>query len=263
MPLSETAAAWPRGWPVGRELLDDPRADPRAVVAELHDIARLNRLFGGTRAVVEALEPLFTQTFSPRATGNVQRLWTLLDVGTGSGDIPLALVAAARRHGISLAPIGLDVIPAAARLARRNGVHAVVGDGSVPPFAPKSVDIVIASQVLHHLPTPVAVRWIAGLDRLARRAVVLADLYRSRLAMAGIWLAAGVLAMSRTTRHDAVVSLRRGYTRREFSALLDAAGVRGRVTRCRWARIVAVWAPSAIGRQLSAEPEGARLTADG
>src|SRR6266702_6538834 len=44
---------------IGTELLDDPRADPLAVERELEDITRLNALFGGTRAVVEALEPLF------------------------------------------------------------------------------------------------------------------------------------------------------------------------------------------------------------
>src|SRR2546422_1825664 len=46
-------------------------------------------------------------------------------------------------------------------------------------------------------------------DRVARRAVVLADLRRSRVAMAGVWAASVGLAMSGVTRHDAVVSLKR------------------------------------------------------
>jgi len=136
---------------IGTELLDDRRADPRAVRNELRDIARLNTLFGGTRAVVEALEPFFRDSCNVQpATCNVHR--TLLDVGTGSGDIALAAVTAARRHGITLTAIGLEVIPAAARLTRANGVEGVLGDGGALPFGPKSVDIVIASQVLHHLP---------------------------------------------------------------------------------------------------------------
>src|SRR5207253_9913658 len=94
-----------------------------------------------------------------RATGDVH--WTLPDVGTGSGDIARAVTEAARRRGMTLTPIGLEVITVAARLARRNGVDVVMCDGSAMAFAPKSVDIVIASQVLHHLPRAVAVRWIA------------------------------------------------------------------------------------------------------
>jgi 2-polyprenyl-3-methyl-5-hydroxy-6-metoxy-1,4-benzoquinol methylase len=231
-------ASIPPDWatPPGTELLDDRRADPTAVRAQLADIARLNRLFGGTRAVVEALKPILTNH-------HAQRSWTLLDVGTGAGDIPAAIVTAGKRCNVSITPIGLDAIFTAARLARSNGVRAVVGDGGALPFAPKSVDVVVASQVLHHLPPAVAVTWLREFDRLARRAVVVADLARSRLAMAGVWLAAGPLGMSGTSRHDAVLSLRRGFTVPELASLLDAAGVRARIVRRPWARIVAVWEP--------------------
>ena len=227
--------------PVDVELLDDPGANPAAVRAELRDIAWANRWLGGTRAVVTALEPLFARE---ARTGSSRR-WTLLDVGTGAGDIPAALRAVARRHHIDLVPIGLERIPAAARLARERGVHTMVADGDALPFRDRTVDVVIASQVLHHLPRRTAVRWIAAFDRLARRAVVIADLYRSRFAMAGVWLGATVLGKSRTSRHDAVVSLRRGYTLRDLERLLDAAGVRAAVRRRRWSRLVAMWTPEA------------------
>lgn len=213
------------------------------MVAQLRDLARLNRWFGGTKAVVRALEPLFARAGSPPARGNGHRRWTLLDIGTGAGDIALAVRAAAGRRDLDLVAIGVERIPAAARLAREHGLCAVVGDGSALPFGPKSVDIVTASQVLHHLRSEVAVQWIAAFDRLARRAVVLADLHRSRLAVAGMSLLAAPLGFGQTTRHDAVVSLRRGYTVGEFRSLLEQAGVRARVTTRRWARIVAVWEP--------------------
>jgi hypothetical protein len=231
--------------PRGTELLDDPRAEPAAVRAQLSDIARLNRWFGGTRAVVRALEPLF------RRARRGER-WTLLDVGTGSGDIPRALAAAARPHGVELRLVGLERIPAAARVAHAAGVTAVVGDGNAAPFRPRSVDVVIASQVLHHLSRAMAVSWLGVLDALARRAVVVADLRRSPLAMVGVWAAAAALGMSATTRHDAVLSLRRGYKKEELATLCAAAGVRAAVTRSRWARLVAVWQP--VDEQPEREP---------
>ncbi len=227
---------------MGTELLDDPRADPRAVRAELRDIARLNALFGGTRAVVEALEPFFERA------GNVQRAtrhvpWTLLDVGTGSGDIALAAITAARRYGIAVRPVGLDWNATAARTAQGNGVPTMVADGNRMPLGPRSVDVVVASQVLHHLPREVAARWIATFDGLARRVVVLADLRRSRLAIAGVWAASLGLGMSPVTRHDAVLSLRRGYTREEFSAMLQEAGVAAVAWDRPGFRVVASWSP--------------------
>jgi hypothetical protein len=96
---------------------------------------------------------------------------------------------------------------------------------------------------LHHLSRAAAVHWIRACDRLARRVVVLADLRRSRVAMAGVWAACLGLGMDRVTRHDAVLSLRRGYTRGEFSDLLREAGVQA-VARYRPGfRIVAAWEP--------------------
>ena len=224
---------------IGRELLDDPRADPIAVGKELRDIARLNAWFGGTQAVVRELETFFER--SRRET------WTLLDMGTGLGDIPRAAARAARRHAITLRLIGVELNRAAARLAcGRDGavpLAAVVADGGAPPMPPRSVDVVVVSQVLHHLSRAAAVRWIAACDRLARRVVVLADLRRSRVAMAGVWAACLGLGMHRVTRHDAVVSLRRGYTRGELNAMLEEAGVPA-VARYRPGfRIVAAWEP--------------------
>ncbi|HMH81461.1 MAG TPA: methyltransferase domain-containing protein [Gemmatimonadales bacterium] len=235
---------------IGTELLDDPQADPALVGSELRDIARLNRLFGGTRAVVEALEPYLRQGGSgQRATSNVH--WTLLDVGTGLGDIPRAAAAAARRRGITLRLVGIELNRTAARLARapeqNDALAVILADGGSPPLGPRSVDVVVASQVLHHLPRPAAVHWIAACDRMARRAVVLADLRRSRVAMGGVWAASFGLGMSSVTRHDAVVSVRRGYTRREFDALLLAAGVPARARYRPGFRIVAAWEPAHAG----------------
>jgi hypothetical protein len=127
-----------------------------------------------------------------------------------------------------------------------NRVELILADGGALPLRPRSVDIVIVSQVLHHLPRDVAVRWIATFGSLARRAVILADLRRSRVAMLALWLASYPLGFSGVTRHDGIVSLRRGYTRREFNEMLVGAGV-GPVARRRPGfRIVAAWETSDV-----------------
>jgi len=226
---------------IDTELLDDPRADPRAVREELKDIARLNALFGGTRAVVGALTPLFREEAARRPGAT----WTLLDVGTGLGDIPRAAAAAARRHGISLRLVGVELNRAAAGAAVAAGtpgqLEMVLADGAALPLAPGSVDVVIASQVLHHLPRDVAAHWIATFHAIARRAVVLADLRRSRIAMALVWLVSFPLGFGATTRHDAVVSLRRGYTKRDLDELLRVAGVPAVTRYSPGFRVVAAW----------------------
>jgi len=218
---------------IGAELLDDPAADPALVRAELSDLIRLNRWFGGARAVVTALLPLLP------AGGAC----TLLDVGTGSGDIPRAVVRAARRRGVTVTPVGLDLLRPAAQVARRGGLATILADGGALPLASRSVDFAVASQVLHHLPPAVAARWIRELTRVARRAVVVADLRRSRIAMTAMWAVSFPLRLHRVTRRDAILSLRRGYAVEEMEELLRAAGVTVRVHRSPIARLVAVWEP--------------------
>jgi SAM-dependent methyltransferase len=221
---------------IGSELLDDPSADPTAVREQLGDIARLNAWFGGTRAVVDALRPHLA-----RARGET---WTALDVGAGSGDILGAAIAAAEASGVRLQGVALERHRAAAALARARGIPALVADGDALPLADGSVDVIIVSQVLHHLPAAQAVSWLASLDRIARRVVIVADLRRSRLAMAGLWLAGVPLGLSASTRRDAITSLRRGYTRAELDALLARAGLPARTRYRPWSRVVASWTPS-------------------
>jgi len=221
---------------IGTELLDDPAADPAAVRAQLGDIARLNAWFGGTRAVVDALRPHLE-----RARGTTL---TALDVGAGSGDILRAAVAVARRYHVRLEGLALERNRAAAALARAHGLPALVADGDALPFAEGSVDVVIVSQVLHHLSPSQAVRWLAALDRIARRVVIVADLRRSRLAMVGLWLAGVPLGLDPTSRRDAITSLRRGYTRAELDALLARAGLPARTRYRPWSRVVASWTPA-------------------
>lgn len=222
---------------IGTELLDDPAADPAAVRLQLRDIARLNAWFGGTRAVVDALRPFL------RAAG-AGSTWTALDVGAGSGDILRAAAVAARRWGVTLVGVALERSRTAAPLARGRGLAAVVGDGGALPLAAGSVDIAVASQVLHHLPEADVVQWLAALDRVARRVVVVADLRRSRLAMAGLWLAGRPLGLDPSTRRDAITSLRRGYTAAELNRLLALAGVPARAAYRPLARVVAAWVPA-------------------
>ena len=222
---------------IGTELLDNPAADPAAVRTQLGDIARLNAWFGGTSAFVGALRPFFREAPSGAT-------WTVLDVGAGSGDILRAVAGAAARQGLSVRGVALELSRTAAPLARDRGLAAVVADGNALPLAPGSVDVAIASQVLHHLPADIAIEWIRMLDAVACRAVVVADLRRSQLAMAALWVAAAPLGLDPSTRRDGITSLRRGYTVVELEHLLARAGVPARAVYRPLARVVAAWRPA-------------------
>src|SRR5919107_1489287 len=80
---------------IGAELLDDPRADPGAVAESLRNIARANRWFGGATAVRYGLR----RTLGAVPPGTAL---TLLDLGTGLGDLPQVAVRWGAARGIRI-----------------------------------------------------------------------------------------------------------------------------------------------------------------
>lgn len=223
--------------PVGTELLDDPAADPGIVAESLGNLRRANRWFGGAWAVRHGLHRLLAGV--PPGTE-----MTLLDLGTGAGDLPRLATAWGARRGIRLRPVGLELSRVAAGLARRAGVPCLVGCAGMPPLREKSVDLVLASQLVHHLAPDSAVRLLRTCDRLARAGVIVADIRRGRLAPFAFWVGARALGFDRWTLADGLTSIRRGYTPAELRALLARAGVAGRVSRRPMYRLVATWRPA-------------------
>lgn len=221
---------------IGAELLDDPAANPDSVAESLRNIARANRWFGGADAVRFGL----TRTIGALPPGTTL---SLLDLGTGLGDLPAAAVRWGAARGIRLVPVGLEVNRAAATLAQANGVPTALACAGTPPIRSKSVDIVLVSQVAHHLEPFSVVHLLRTCDQLARRAVIVADLRRGRMAPFAFWCGARLLGFYQVTVADGMTSLRRGFSRRDLSALMALAGVEGRVARRHGFRLVATWQP--------------------
>lgn len=219
----------------GVEFLDDPGVDPRIAMRSLHDVARANRWFGGTRAVLSELAILLAA--SSDATSLV-----LLDVGTGLGDIPARAREVAERRGHTLRTIGLELTPALAAGARTQAGHCVCATALHLPFADDSVDVVTCSQVLHHFEAADAAQLLCELTRVARYAVIVSDLRRSWLAVGLLWLVSFPLRFHPVSRHDGVVSILRGFTTTELARTVrSVTGRDARVRRQLGWRITATW----------------------
>lgn len=230
----------------------DVEHDPALQRRSHRDIVLANRLFGGTRAVEAEVLPLLLPGVEPLM---------LLDVGTGTGDIPARLRRLAAARGVSLDLFGLDGRFELIGATRDWPVGGVCGDALALPFADRSFDVVIASQVLHHFTHDDAVRFVSEMHRVASRRVVIADLQRSWVAVAGLWLASFPLGFHHVSRHDGVVSILRGFEASELRDLVKKASGADPVVRRRagW-RLTASWSPvNAVGNG-SGPPDGPRDT---
>jgi ubiquinone/menaquinone biosynthesis C-methylase UbiE len=222
----------------GSEILDDPATDPAVRARSLHDVRRSNLLLGGLRAVLAEVARLLPTV----ATGG-----TLLDVGTGLADIPVAARERARKQGVALVVLGVDGAESLARVTARTLDVSACADARALPFADASVDLVTCSQLLHHFDDVEIPRVLRELDRVARGHVIVSDLRRSWLAACGFWLVSWPLGFSRVTRHDGVLSVLRGFTAAELSHHVQrATGQRATVRRHLGWRLTASWEKCAV-----------------
>jgi ubiquinone/menaquinone biosynthesis C-methylase UbiE len=206
------------------EHLDGPLDDGPTLVGNLRDLRRLNRLSGGVALSRWGVSRLLDGTAEPG---------TLIDVGTGGADIPVALMADAVWRGRTLEVTAVDSraeVLAAARVARPSleriqRLRLALVDPERLPYQNETFDVGHASLVVHHLDEDAAVRFLAELGRVSRRGIVVNDLHRGTLGLVGAWLAGRFLTRNRFTRDDSLLSVRRAYTIREMERLLRRAGL--------------------------------------
>jgi SAM-dependent methyltransferase len=204
------------------EMMDLPGQPKELLAGNLRDLRVINRYLGSYRSALSGLAPLVRE--------HKLRRFTLLDIGTGSGDIPAAIAHWARRQNIAARINGLERDPvtveqAMAQTKKLGEITIVQGDALAPPFQSGSFDFILASQLLHHFTEDQIVALLRNWARLARRAIIVSDLLRHPLAYHGIRLLTRGFTHNQMTRVDAPLSVRRACTLAEWGELLRRADI--------------------------------------
>ncbi|HLF24503.1 MAG TPA: methyltransferase domain-containing protein, partial [Burkholderiales bacterium] len=158
-----------------KEMMDLMDNSPELLADDLRNLRMLNRYLSGSRSVTLALQ---------RALGREPlKHVSVLDVGTGSADIPAAIFAWAKRRNVTAKIVGVDSESVTARIAANQtqqlgDIKIIQGDAGAPPFLPGSFDFVVASQFLHHFSEAKIVDLLRQWAKLARRGIVISDLVR-------------------------------------------------------------------------------------
>ncbi|MBE2180717.1 MAG: methyltransferase domain-containing protein [Chthoniobacterales bacterium] len=200
------------------EWMDVAEAVTPELERDLANLESLNRRFGAHKTVLDILTPLLRRG----------RPVHLLDLGTGAGDIPRAIVARARLLGCPVLVTAVERQQPTVVIAERRSeafpeirfVRAdmlTFDDGTL-------YDVVMSNLVLHHLEESDAIRLLRRCRELTRGAALVTDLRRSRLAQAAIFALTGLFYREPMTRHDARLSSERAFSFAEAAKLAVAAG---------------------------------------
>jgi ubiquinone/menaquinone biosynthesis C-methylase UbiE len=201
--------------------MDDPGADQRRLNLSLRFIRRVNTLLRYTQATLRHLQR-FSKTWQPG-----QRI-SIVDLGTGSADIPAAILRWADRRGFDVHIVAIDlhagtVTAAIDHAGGDSRLKIIRADVLAMPLAAGSFDYAMASMFLHHLDDADVVRVLKTMDSLARRGIIVADLLRHRGAY--MWVKALTTFSNPMVRHDAAVSVEQAFTTPEVLSMRDRAGL--------------------------------------
>jgi SAM-dependent methyltransferase len=197
------------------ELMDDLSISGAELARALQELRVINRLLGSAGPTIEGVAKLWSAAGFPR------RLH-ILDVGAGSGDVNRALLHWADRRRIDLRITLVDIHPqtcktAAAYYAGEPRVRVICAD--LRQLALQPADIVTASLFTHHFSAAELPAVYRAMLNCARMGIIVNDLHRHWLAWLAIRLATRLLSNNRMIRHDAPLSVQRGFRRAELRAL--------------------------------------------
>src|SRR4029077_5999891 len=205
--------------PAVLEMMDRNEPPPAELERDLERLRQLNRLFGSYHLVL---------SFIRRWIRPANKL-RVVDLATGSGDIPRLIVDYARRISAKVEIDALDRQPATLEIARRLSAdypEISYREANILEWnSVESYDITLCTLALHHFGNEDAVRLLRRCWQLSKRFVLVSDLRRSISLVAGVYGLTALIFREQMTRYDARLSAIRAFS---FSEMRDLA------LRARW-----------------------------
>lgn len=204
------------------ELLDGDTLSIEQIERALDDLVTSHGRLFGYRAVRSALVPRLSA--SETTPG---RTLSILDLGTGAGDVAPVLAHALARRGTTATFTGVDRKLAHLVAGRRRGYggRRVVADLAALPFRDDAFDWTMSHLVFHHFADDANRRILASMLRLAPRAAIV-DLARSRVACWLVPIALRAIGVGPVALADGILSIGQASTLaevRELTSSLEAA----------------------------------------
>ena len=204
--------------PAVLEMMDRDGPAPAELERDLERIRQLNRWFGSYRLVLSFIRRWIKPADEFR----------IVDLATGSGDIPRLIVDYARTINARVEIDALDRQPATLEIARKlSADYPEISYREVNILewnAVKAYDIALCSLALHHFSNDDAARILHGCRETSKRFVLVSDLRRSFFLIAGVYLLTAVIFREPMTRYDARLSAIRAFSSSEMRDLAIRAG---------------------------------------
>jgi SAM-dependent methyltransferase len=210
------------------ELLDYPEIPAADIERNMLELEIINRKLGGHKITLQGFLRLYAN----------QPQLHVCEIGCGGGDNGMAIGKRLKAKDIDLTYTGIDINPDCIRFAKKRKwqtpSYFLVSDYKkvhfdLPP------DILFCSLFCHHFKNEELIEMFRWMYDNSNLGFFVNDLHRHPLAYHSIRLLTSLFSNSYLVKHDAPLSVLRGFKKRELEDLLRRAGISHFIIRWKWA----------------------------
>lgn len=196
----------------------------------LKDLKTVNKYLGGNKITINGIQRLLKN--HPKSKQII-----LLDIGCGDGESLRKCSDFARKKGFNFKCIGIDFNENIIEYAQQKSADYpnlefrkvdVISEENLIP----NCDIALFTLFLHHLSNEEIENLLRSVLQKSKLGLIINDLHRSKQAFNLFQIASKLLLRTKIARHDGLVSIARGFGKKDLESISEK--IKNQQTTIRW-----------------------------
>lgn len=214
------------------EIMDEFDFNGKELERVLKSIDKVNTALGGHRVTINGIKKLID--FEKK------KQLTIVDVGCGSGASLRKLAKWGQKKQMQFKFIGVDANPECIAIAKKNSKkYSHITYKCINVFSKEfellKADIIFSTLTLHHFENNDLVKLLQKIKPQAKLGIVINDLHRSKMAYYLFKLYGFFFIKSKIARHDGLISILRGFTKKDFNKYAQLIPIKNHQIKWFWA----------------------------
>lgn len=216
-----------------QELMDDPNISEIELKNALLDISKVNKLLGGNRITIKALERLFKEN-------PLKKEWSILDIGCGDGEMLRLIADYFRSKNLHLHLVGMDLSAQSIAMGKEfsqsyTNIELKIKDVLMVQKDSFECDVILCTLTLHHFKDQEILRFMKQFVALASVAVIINDLQRSKIAYQLFRLFSRIFIKSHIAKNDGLISIASAFKKHELKKVAQQLKLEHSEITWKWA----------------------------
>lgn len=209
-----------------KELLDDPRIPFEDIKRNMLELNTVNTWLGGHKIIIEGVKKLLS---------NLKTI-SICEIGCGGGDNLYAIAKWCRNNNINVRLTGIDINANCIAFAQHQypQFDFICSDYKYAVLNHQP-DIIFNSLFCHHFISEQVVEIINWMAQHAAKGFFISDLHRHPAAYYSIKYLTNLFSKSYLVKHDAPLSVLKGFTKKEWMSILKDSGNQHANINWKWA----------------------------